>query len=122
MPPATMRTVLESLIALGVRISIDDFGTGYSNLAYLHRFSIDKLKIDQAFVRQAASGSEAVAIINAVVHMARSLGMTVLAEGVETQQQLDMLTALRCDEVQGYLLGRPAPAEVLSARLAAPAA
>ena len=111
------RRMLENLVGLGVRISIDDFGTGYSNLAYLHRFSVDKLKIDQAFVRQAAHGSEAVAIINAVVHMARSLGMTVLAEGVETAEQLDMLTVLRCDEVQGYLLGRPAPAEALTDRL-----
>jgi diguanylate cyclase (GGDEF)-like protein len=102
---------LESLKDLGVRLAIDDFGTGYSSLSYLKRFPLDKLKIDQSFVAGMTMDANDRAITTAVVAMAHSLGLEVLAEGVETAQQLDMLRALGCETVQGYWLGRPVPAD-----------
>lgn len=104
-------SILGELKALGVRISMDDFGTGYSSLNYLRRFPFDRIKIDRSFVTELADGPQHVALVRAVVDIARSLGMTTTAEGVETQAQLLHLVALRCDEVQGYLFSRPVPAE-----------
>ena len=106
--PATLATV-QALRAMGVRISLDDFGTGYSSLSYLGNFPIDQIKIDQSFIRN-VSESGSIAIVRAIIGLAVSLQMRVVAEGVETHEQLEWLRNERCDEVQGFLLGRPVPA------------
>jgi diguanylate cyclase (GGDEF)-like protein len=98
---------LRRLKAQGVRISLDDFGTGYSSLSYLSRFPFDKVKIDQSFVRQMLDDSSALAIVQAIIQLCQSLQLKVTAEGVETEAQLATLAAAHCDQVQGYLLGRP---------------
>lgn len=100
-------TVLQNLKALGVKISIDDFGTGYSSLAYLKRFPIDKLKIDIAFVREVTSNPDDAAIVLAIINMAHSLKLKVIAEGVEKDAQLSYLRRHDCDEMQGYYFSRP---------------
>ncbi len=102
-------TVLSNLKALGIRISIDDFGTGYSSLAYLKRFPIDKLKIDIAFIREVTSNPDDAAIVLAIIHMAHSLKLKVVAEGVEKEAQLAYLRRHNCDELQGYYFSKPVP-------------
>ena len=99
--------VLTRLKALGIKVAIDDFGTGYSSLAYLQRFPIDKLKIDIAFVRDITTNPNDAAIATAIISMAHSLKMRVIAEGVETRAQLEYLRRGRCDEIQGYFFSRP---------------
>ncbi|HET7502805.1 MAG TPA: EAL domain-containing protein [Kofleriaceae bacterium] len=101
---------LADLRALGVRLAIDDFGTGYSSLAYLSRFAVDCLKIDRSFIHDVNADRERALITSAIVTLGHHLGLQVIAEGVETQEQLDFLTANRCDLVQGYLLAAPADA------------
>jgi len=102
---------IQNLKALGVRIALDDFGTGYSSLSYLRHFYFDKIKIDRSFVCGLAEDSGTRAIVAAILAMSRSLALEVTAEGVETAEQLDVLRAHGCSTVQGYLLGRPMPAE-----------
>ena len=106
--------VLERLKALGIRIAIDDFGTGYSSLAYLKRFPIDKLKIDIAFVRDIVTNPDDAAIALAIISMAHSLHMQVIAEGVETRAQMAYLRRHRCDEIQGFHFSRALPASQLA--------
>jgi EAL domain-containing protein (putative c-di-GMP-specific phosphodiesterase class I) len=108
---------LRKLKDLGVSISIDDFGTGYSNLAYLKRFQVDAIKIDIAFIRDVTTNADDAAIAIAIINMAHSLRLKVVAEGVETQEQLDFLRVYGCDEIQGYFLSRPLPAAELSEKL-----
>ena len=115
--PDRANQVLQRLHGLGVRISIDDFGTGYSSLSYLKRFPAQTVKIDRSFIRGLPGDADDVAIIEAVIAMAHSLGLAVVAEGVETDEQLSALRRLGCDEAQGYLLGRPMPALALAAQL-----
>lgn len=101
---------LQALKNLGVKISIDDFGTGYSSLSYLQRFPLDQLKIDQSFIREIRSQKEPVPIVKAVISLAHDLGLNVVAEGVETYDQLHHIKALNCEEFQGYLCSKPIPA------------
>ena len=105
---------VKRLKQLGVKLSIDDFGTGYSSLSYLKRFEVDKLKIDQSFIRDLDSDPEDAAIVRAIIQMARSLGLTTIAEGVENEATLARLRLFNCDEAQGYHFARPMPAEELA--------
>ncbi|MDP4074003.1 EAL domain-containing protein [Acidovorax sp. A1169] len=105
---------LSRLRALGLKIAIDDFGTGYTSLAYLSRLPFDCLKIDQTFVRDLVESSQNAAIVTAVLHMAKGFGVTVVAEGVETEAQARRLLQLGCASAQGYWFGRPAPLEQMS--------
>ncbi|HET7888745.1 MAG TPA: EAL domain-containing protein [Bradyrhizobium sp.] len=100
-------SIMRRLKALGVRISMDDFGTGYSSLAYLQAFPFDKIKIDQSFISSVVANPQSAAIVRAVIGLARGLNLPVIAEGVETQEQLSFLSQESCDEVQGYFVGRP---------------
>jgi diguanylate cyclase (GGDEF)-like protein/PAS domain S-box-containing protein len=110
---STSEGVVEQLLAMsddGIAVSLDDFGTGYSSLAYLQKFDIDFIKIDQSFVRQLVQGSTDLALCQAIIVMAHALGMKVIAEGVETENQRALLAAAGCDYGQGYLFSRPVPA------------
>jgi diguanylate cyclase (GGDEF)-like protein/PAS domain S-box-containing protein len=117
---------LTALRAMGVRVTVDDFGTGFSSLGHLKHFAIDKLKIDRSFVRDLPAARDSAAITTAIVQMAHSLGISVIAEGVETEAQRDFLVAVECDQLQGYLLGKPLSteqaADLLKRRDAVPAA
>jgi diguanylate cyclase (GGDEF)-like protein/PAS domain S-box-containing protein len=111
-------SVLRRLKTLGVRIAMDDFGTGYSSLAYLQKFPFDKLKIDRAFIAGVDRNIPSASIVRAVIGMARSLGMPVVAEGVETEGERAFLANEACDQIQGYLVGKPAPIESFAGILA----
>ncbi len=108
---------LHAFKALGVGISIDDFGTGHSSLAYLKRFPVDKLKIDRSFIENMAVDGSDAAIARSVIELGHSLGLTIMAEGVETQAQLDLLVSYGCEGYQGYLCSRPKRAVDLRALL-----
>jgi len=101
---------MADLKALGVHVSVDDFGTGYSGLGHLKKFPIEKLKIDQSFVDGLPDDEHDVAFVSAIIGLSENLGISALAEGVETQEQLECLRTLGCDHAQGFLIGRPAPA------------
>jgi len=101
---------LETLRGMGVRLSIDDFGTGYSSMSYLQHLRVHRLKIDMSFVRDLETNPGNVSIVTAIVALGHSLDLEIVAEGVETPEQLDHLRRLGCDLVQGYLIGRPVPA------------
>src|SRR5690606_27172537 len=119
----TERTVMNSaqetvsklvkLKQLGFKLSIDDFGTGYSSLSYLVRFPLDVLKIDRSFIQHICSLDDKQAIVDAIIQMAHRLQMKVVAEGVETGQQVDLLKSLGCDYIQGYYYSKPLPMEEL---------
>lgn len=108
-------SLMAELKALGVSISINDFGTGYSRLSALRNFPVDKLKIDRSFVHEIETDQSAAAMALAVISFARTLGMRVVAEGVEPPGQAGFLEQRGCDEIQGYLLSRPLPTEGLAA-------
>jgi diguanylate cyclase len=106
-------TVLRGLKNLGARLSIDDFGTGYSSLSYLKKFPVDILKIDRSFVDGLGVDDDDSAIVQATINLAHSLGLTTVAEGTETPEQVRALTELGCDKAHGYLFSRPAPASIV---------
>jgi diguanylate cyclase (GGDEF)-like protein len=120
--PAEAKTRLDALHALGVRLALDDFGTGYSSLSYLQRFRFDKLKIDRGFVAPLGRDPNSQAVIQAIVALGRALGLSLLAEGVETEEQRVLLRLAGCQEMQGFLVARPGPREALDRLLQDPQA
>jgi diguanylate cyclase len=114
--PEEATRLLEGLTALGIRFAIDDFGTGYSSLAYLQRFPLSKLKIDRSFVENLLTSRNNRAIVSAVVGLAKSLGLELVAEGVETEAQRELLIEMGCDQIQGWLIARALPADALAQR------
>jgi EAL domain-containing protein (putative c-di-GMP-specific phosphodiesterase class I) len=114
----TVTEELAALEALGLKLLVDDFGTGYSSLSQLQRLDLDVLKVDRAFTAQLCNGKEGEALFMAILSMAHVLGMAVVAEGVETADQLRVLQALSCNEVQGYYISPPVPAEQIPALMA----
>jgi EAL domain-containing protein (putative c-di-GMP-specific phosphodiesterase class I) len=111
---------LEAIKKLGVKIAVDDFGTGYSSLAYLQRFPVDSLKIDRMFTKVISTSPETRALFGTLVQLGKDLGLTTLAEGVETPSQLDHLRGAHVNEVQGFLLSRPLAPEVLETEILSP--
>jgi EAL domain-containing protein (putative c-di-GMP-specific phosphodiesterase class I) len=116
--PEEMVKRIGDLHALGVRVALDDFGSGYSNLSYLQRFPLDKLKIDRSFVAALGESPNGGVIIQAIVALGRALGLSVLVEGVETEQQRVLLRLAGCDEMQGFLFAKPAPPQAIDRLLA----
>jgi EAL domain-containing protein (putative c-di-GMP-specific phosphodiesterase class I) len=112
--PTQTLAILKQIRALGIGVSIDDFGTGYSSMAYLNQMPITELKVDRSFVSQLTTGENNRAIVRAVLDLARTLGLAVVAEGVEDEQTRDELVALGCHMCQGYLFSPPLPAEAVT--------
>jgi EAL domain-containing protein (putative c-di-GMP-specific phosphodiesterase class I) len=115
---ATSAATLDALRAGGIQFALDDFGTGYSSLSYLSRIPLNNVKIDRSFIKDLPHDAGNLAIVRAILSMADSLGFSVTAEGVETDEQARLLTALRCDLLQGYLIGRPVAAAEIPGELA----
>ena len=109
---------LQQLREIGVKISIDDFGTGYSSLSYLEQFPLDELKIDRSFLRRIVSEVDDAPIVTSIIAMAHSLNLRVVAEGVETREQVKFLAKRRCDEYQGFLFSKPVGSDEFAALLA----
>ena len=109
---AATNETLRQLRKLGVKIAIDDFGTGFSSFSYLLQYEVDRLKIDQSFVNRSAEDPTAAAIVRAIISMAHGLNLKVVAEGVETNEQLNFLLRRRCDEAQGFYFAKPVPFEM----------
>jgi diguanylate cyclase (GGDEF)-like protein/PAS domain S-box-containing protein len=107
---------LQNVRALGVSIAIDDFGTGFSSLSYLSKLPVDTLKIDRSFVQDMTAGQQGTILVSAIINLAHSLKLNVVAEGVETKEQSALLRSMHCDELQGYLYGRPAPREIFESK------
>ncbi|AOJ02522.1 MULTISPECIES: bifunctional diguanylate cyclase/phosphodiesterase [Burkholderia] len=116
--PELVSEKIVSLKKLGIRVALDDFGTGYSSLSYLHRFSVDTLKVDRSFIQAIPADRSVCVMVSSIVHLARSLGLTVVVEGTETEEQIAWLTALGRIEAQGFLFSRPVPADGIPALLA----
>jgi len=112
---------LLAIRALGITIAIDDFGTGFSSLSYLSKLPVHTLKIDRSFIVDMDSGADGLTLVSVIVNLAHALKLNVVAEGVETEEQLSQLRRLRCDEIQGYLIGKPVPADLFEKRYLAPA-
>jgi EAL domain-containing protein (putative c-di-GMP-specific phosphodiesterase class I) len=106
--------MLSQLRTLGVRVALDDFGTGYSSLAYLKGLPIDELKIDRSFIKDAADSEHEAALVRAMIELGHTLGLKVVAEGVEDAATMRLLRSLRCDAVQGFYISRPVPGDALT--------
>ncbi|HMJ26521.1 MAG TPA: EAL domain-containing protein, partial [Pyrinomonadaceae bacterium] len=117
--PESAAKLLERIRDLGVTVAIDDFGTGYSSLSYLKRLPIDTVKLDRSFVMGATSDPDDAALVMAIVTLAHNLRLKVIAEGVESEDQVAFLRLLRCDEAQGFLFGKPMPPEAFEASMTA---
>ena len=116
-----MFSVLRELNEMGLKLAIDDFGTGYSSLSYLRQFPVEKLKIDRSFIKNVAVNSGDAAITTAIIGMGKSLGLKVIAEGVENEEQMAFLREHHCDEIQGYYFSRPiSPSEIAERLLGTP--
>src|SRR5579862_7932194 len=115
-----MLSGLQELRKMGTKLSVDDFGKGYSSLSYLRQFPISKLKIDRSFIRNVTVNSDDAAIAATIISMAKSLHLKVIAEGVETEEQMSFLRTQQCDEIQGYYFSEPLPADELSDKMRGP--
>lgn len=111
--PEISAVVLQKIRAMGVGISIDDFGTGYSSLSYLMNFKVNSIKIDRSFINEVTTSGASSVIVTAIIQMAHGLGLRVIAEGVETESQLEFLRTQGCDEFQGFLISNPIEPEAL---------
>jgi EAL domain-containing protein (putative c-di-GMP-specific phosphodiesterase class I) len=109
--PGLAIRLLGRLRELGVRISVDDYGTGFASLTYLRELPVDELKLDRSFLVGVPGDARALSIVRSTIELAHALGLRIVTEGVETQEALDLVTALGCDAAQGYFIGRPAPAD-----------
>jgi EAL domain-containing protein (putative c-di-GMP-specific phosphodiesterase class I) len=113
-------SILQAIRKMGITVAIDDFGTGFSSLSYLARLPVNTLKIDRSFVIDMTVGREGLALVSTIINLAHSLKLTVVAEGVETEEQSRLLRLLDCDEMQGYLLSKPIPREIFESKYLVP--